>query len=66
MKFIGRKPRLTADQYARVRQVAELRRSIPSDKELARELGASERAVQRALYGVIKRHAHRLAKEGGQ
>lgn len=55
-QYVGGKPRLTPEQYARVREIKAQRDAIPSDKHLAREFGVSERIIERALYIGIKRY----------
>lgn len=52
----GRRPKLTREQYLRVREIKAQRDAIPSDKHLAREFGVSERIIERALYIGIKRY----------
>lgn len=54
--FVGRKPRLTPEQYARVRQVQAQRRAIPSMHELALELGVPLSSLEAAAYRGVKRY----------
>lgn len=59
----GPKPPITLDQYRRLLEVRRLRAAIPSDKELARELGVAPWIVSRALFHGYRHHDAELAKE---
>ena len=59
----GQKPKLTLDQYRRVREVVRLRQLAPTDKELARELGLPVHTVAHAMSRGLKRYDIELAKE---
>lgn len=48
----GRQPRMTPEQYQRVREVRRLRELAPTDKELARELGLPLKTIQNAMRGL--------------
>lgn len=50
--IVGRKPKLTREQYARVREWVRLRDSIPTVREFARELGVSEGSIASAISGL--------------
>lgn len=52
----GRQPKLTYEQYVRVREIRDRRAAIPSDKHLAREFGVSERIIEHAMYAGIQRY----------
>lgn len=52
----GRRPKLTREQYLRVREIKAQRDAIPSDKHLAREFGVSERIIEHAMYAGIQRY----------
>lgn len=56
MKMGGRKPIPTHAQYERVREVVELKRSLPTQRELAEELGISIHTVARWVREGIKRY----------
>jgi hypothetical protein len=47
---------ITLEQYLRIKEVGRARAAIPSDKELARELGVGIHAVQRVLHRPMKCH----------
>jgi hypothetical protein len=50
----GPKPRLTFEQYKRIVEVREARSQIPTDKELARELGLNPLSIKRSMIRGIK------------
>lgn len=47
------KPKLTAKQRQRILEVVLARRALPSDKQLARELGISVSAIYRTLESML-------------
>ncbi len=49
MGSTDRRQRYTSAQRERLQEVARLRAAIPSDKELARELGITVAAVRRQI-----------------
>jgi hypothetical protein len=63
----GAKPGISPEQYARLREVKLARRSIPSNKELAREIGPhmSEKAVERIIRHGIRRYEMAYSHENG-
>ena len=59
----GPKPPITLDQYRRLLEVRRLRAAIPSDKELARELGVAPYIVASAIGRGYRHHDAELSKE---
>lgn len=54
--WIGRRPALSQADVLRVQEIGKLRRAIPTNAQLARELKCSPASIQRALYDPPKRY----------
>lgn len=50
----GRKPKLTPDQYAVIVSIREARAQIPSDADLAAQLGISVSTIRNAIRRGVK------------
>lgn len=50
---MARRRLITDEQRARIRQVVEARRKLPSDKQLAREAGCSVRAIRAFIERMV-------------
>lgn len=64
MKWIGRPPKLTAEQIARVQEVYRLRSEIPSLGRLAREFGVNESTLRNYATKMPKRYGLMQSSEG--
>lgn len=62
----GRRPKVTIEQYKRILSVAAARRSVPSNLELARELGISLARVVQIMRHRIKRYDVELEPRRGR
>ncbi len=61
--FNGRPPIVTFEQYQRIVQVKMARASIPSDKELAQELGLNHLTVGNVIRRGIKCYELKLRRK---
>ena len=50
-RLAGRRPAATVEQYRRIVEVRDARRAIPTDKELARELGLPVYTITNLMCG---------------
>ena len=66
MRFVGRKPDMTLEQYQRISEVRAARKAIPTDKELARELGLRLYQIRRAMALGIKPYDYQLRVKHGR
>jgi hypothetical protein len=60
MRLTGRKPRLTREQYRRILRVMRIKRraaSLPTQKQLAREMGVSYCTIHNAARYGVKHYA---------
>ena len=62
-RFNGRPPVVTIEQYQRIVEVREARASIPSDKELAIELGLNHLTVGTLIRRGVKTYELILARK---
>lgn len=62
-RFNGRPPVVTLEQYQRIVQVREARANIPSDKELAIELGLNHLTVGTLIRRGIKTYETMLRRK---
>jgi hypothetical protein len=62
----GRRPRVTLEQYQRIRQVWAARRAIPGDKELARELDLPAATIRTAMVRGLKTYENQLRAKHGR
>ncbi len=54
--WVGRRPKLTREQYAELMRVRQARRELPTYAALARRFGVPERYVLRLLHRPIARY----------
>ncbi len=66
MRYVGRPPKMTLEQYQRIMQVRAARKLIPGDKALARELGIPAATIRTTMVRGIKAYDHQLRVKHGR
>lgn len=66
MRYVGRPPQVTLEQYRRIMEVRSARRAIPGNKALARELGINVATIGTTMVRGIKTYDHQLRDGHGR